>query len=171
MTAIICVDTGKCNINLLKRLLIRSDNSAAEEIAKSYPGGRYNFISQMNRRAAQLGLQNTHFHDPSGLSIFNVSTSREYVNVLMEAEKYSIIKRISSTQQFREKKNYLYNTNLDMLEKNENISLSKTGFTQSAGFCLALIVENVYNKYAIIILGEKSKVDRTKIAEQLMARL
>jgi len=55
--------------------------------------------------------------------------------------------------------------------KNENISLSKTGFTQSAGFCLALIVENVYNKYAIIILGEKSKVDRTKIAEQLMARL
>jgi len=60
------------------------------------------------------------------------------------------------------------NTNNQLLNIFDNISLSKTGYTDPAGRCLALIVEKNDKKYAIIILGEKTSGDRFYRARNLI---
>ena len=83
---------------LLESLLIRSDNNAAEAFANAWPGGRDVFIHTMNARAENLGMINTHYDDPSGLSKNNVSTAEELARLVIEASRYDIIKKISSSK-------------------------------------------------------------------------
>jgi D-alanyl-D-alanine endopeptidase (penicillin-binding protein 7) len=173
MTAMVYIDSGTYKQQLLERLLIRSDNAAAEQIAKEYQGGSYAFIKAMNQKADQIGLVETFYHDPSGLSVFNRSTAREYVDVVLEAEKYPLIRQISSTAEktvYKSRKSHytLHNTNIRLLKEYDNISLSKTGFTNKAGRCLALFVEKGAGRYVIIILGEPTPEKRQKTAKELI---
>ena len=166
VTAMVCIDSGKCDERLLERLLVRSDNKAADTIAKQY--GRDAFIRKMNEKALLLGLHETKFVDPSGLGVFNVSTAREYIEVVIAAEKYPLIKKISSSATIKQKKVTLYNTNKILLEGNLwGIILSKTGYTSHAGRCLALVVQSK-SKYAIVILGEESVNKRMALAKRLI---
>lgn len=168
VTAMVCIDSGKCDERLLERLLVRSDNNSAEEIAKKYTGGRSAFIRDMNNKVQSIGLHETRFVDPSGLGVFNVSTAREYIDVVIESEKYPLIKDISSSATIKHKKITLHNTNRALLEGNLwGIILSKTGFTSHAGRCLALVVQSK-RKYAIVILGEKSIDKRIELAKRLI---
>jgi D-alanyl-D-alanine endopeptidase (penicillin-binding protein 7) len=176
MTAMVYIDSGNYKQELLERLLIRSDNLAADKIAKEYDGGSYAFVKAMNRKADKIGLHETFYHDASGLSVFNRSTAREYVDVVLEAEKYPLIRQISSTAQktvYKSKKSHytLHNTNIKLLKEFDNISLSKTGFTSRAGRCLALFVEKGAGKYVIIILGEPTPEKRQKIAKELITMI
>jgi D-alanyl-D-alanine carboxypeptidase len=173
MTAIVYIDSGNYKQELLERLLIRSDNLAAEQIVKEYDGGSYAFIKAMNRKADKIGLHETFYHDASGLSVFNRSTAREYVDVVLEAEKYPLIRQVSSTAEktvYKGRKSHytLHNTNITLLKQYHNIALSKTGFTNKAGRCLALFVEKGTGKYVIIILGEPTPEKRQKIAKELI---
>ena len=173
MTAMVYIDSGKHKQELLERLLIRSDNLAAKTIAKDYDGGSYAFVKAMNRKADKIGLHETFYHDASGLSVFNRSTAREYVDVVLEAEKYPLIKQISATAEktiYRNKKSHytLNNTNSVLLKQYHDIALSKTGFTNKAGRCLALFVERGARKYIIVILGEPTPEKRQKIAKELI---
>jgi D-alanyl-D-alanine endopeptidase (penicillin-binding protein 7) len=176
MTAMVYIDSGNYKQELLERLLIRSDNLAAEKIAKEYYGGSYEFVKAMNRKADKIGLHETFYHDASGLSVFNRSTAREYVDVVLEAEKYPLIRQISSTAEktvYKGRKSHytLHNTNIKLLKEFDNIALSKTGFTSRAGRCLALFVEKGAGKYVIIILGEPTSEKRQKIAKELITMI
>jgi len=174
VTAMVCIDANSCNESLLERLLVRSDNKAAEEIASKYKGGRTAFIKEMNRKVRSFGLDKTNFLDPSGLSVFNVSTAREYITVVVESEKYRIISSISSKTTIKKKKVTLYNTNIVLMNEVVGIILSKTGFTSHAGRCLALVVQTAddwtLRKYAIVILGEESPEKRVKLAKRLISK-
>jgi D-alanyl-D-alanine carboxypeptidase len=175
MTAMVYIDSGKYKQELLERLLIRSDNVAADTIAKEY-GGSYEFVKAMNHKAEKLGLHETFYHDASGLSVFNRSTAREYVEIVLEAEKYPLIRQISSTAEktvYKNRKSHytLHNTNIRLLKEYDNIALSKTGFTNKAGRCLALFVERGAGKYVIIILGEPTPEKRQKIAKELITMI
>lgn len=171
MTAMVCIDSGNCNQTLLNRLLVRSDNHASEKIAESYIGGRVKFLNDMNAKAQSLGLTETKFIDPSGLSVFNRSTATEYSRVVLEAEKYPLIKQISSSRVVKDRKESLQNTNSFLLTLYKNIVLSKTGYTSQAGHCLALVVEKPTKKFIIVILGEHSSARRIKTAEKLISML
>lgn len=161
---------------LLESLLIRSDNNAAEAFANAWPGGRDVFIHTMNARAENLGMINTHYDDPSGLSKNNVSTAEELARLVIEASRYDIIKKISSSKYLTIEKKIgkkiklveIGNTNQQLLFEFDNIILSKTGFTTPAGRCLALMVDKQGTKYIIIILGEKNPKERADKARQLI---
>jgi len=172
VTAMVCIDENSCSESLLERLLVRSDNKVAEEIASKYKGGRTAFIKEMNRKVKSFGLNKTNFLDPSGLSVFNVSTAKEYITVVVEAEKYKLIGSISSKTTIKKKKVTLYNTNIVLMNEVVGIILSKTGFTSHAGRCLALVVQTgdewTIRKYAIVILGEESPEKRIKQAKRLI---
>lgn len=175
MTAMVYIDSGSYNQRLLERLLIRSDNAAANKIAKEYQGGYSSFIKAMNVKAESLGLHETFFHDPSGISNFNRSTAREYVEIVLEANKYPLIRQISSTYEKKievgkKKSHTIRNTN-SLLKEYDNIVLSKTGFTSKAGRCLALFVENGAKRYVIVILGEASPEKRAKTARKLISMI
>jgi D-alanyl-D-alanine endopeptidase (penicillin-binding protein 7) len=152
------------------------------QIAKKYPGGYNAFIRAMNDKAIKMGLVNTKYKDPSGLSPNNRSTVTEYVKIVVEADKYAIIREISSTAEKRipivkrikqKKKTYyktLRNTNSLLLNEYDNIALSKTGFTNNAGRCLALVVEGT-KKHVIVIFGEPTPTKRADVARELISMI
>ncbi len=162
--------------DLLESLLIKSDNAAAEALANSIPGGRSVFIDLMNSRAKSLGMTNTFFEDPSGLGRNNISTARDLSILITKTYEHPEISNTSSSKFFKveikNKKKITYmtvgNTNSQLLSLFDSITLSKTGYTNPAGRCLALMVERNNKKYAIIILGERTSGDRFYRARNLI---
>jgi D-alanyl-D-alanine endopeptidase (penicillin-binding protein 7) len=162
---------------LLIRLLVRSDNGAAEVLAQNYPQGRTAFIRAMNDRSAQLGLADTKFSDPSGILPTNTTTAKELVKLVAAAGNYNFIRRISSqpaiyqTSQVKKKTKTVTfaNTNSNILFEFNNILVSKTGFTYKAGRCLAMLVDRNGQEHVIIILGERTKQSRDQLARNLLS--
>jgi D-alanyl-D-alanine endopeptidase (penicillin-binding protein 7) len=164
---------------LLTSLLVRSDNSAAEVLAKNYPGGRTAFISAMNVKAAQLNLEHTKFIDPSGLGVFNLSTANELVDLLGNAYRYNFIRTVANQPEiytvvktkygYKERPVYT-STSKALLSEFDNIVLTKTGYTSHAGRCIILMVEKAGQMQAIVILGEPTKQQRDNLARQLIAQ-
>lgn len=161
---------------LFEAMLIRSDNAAAETLASDYPGGREKFIRDMNIRAMMLNMSNTKFDDPSGLSRNNVSTANEVANMVIEASNYNTIKNISVKKhtlietKYKKKvrKIVLNNTNRRVLFQFDNVIVSKTGFTNPAGYCVAIMVEQNNRKHAIVILGAKNSKERVDTVKEIM---
>jgi D-alanyl-D-alanine endopeptidase (penicillin-binding protein 7) len=165
---------------LFHAMLIKSDNAAAETISADYPGGREKFITDMNIRAMMMGLKNTHFNDPTGLSNGNVSTAEDVSHLVAGAAFYPMIRNIStkkeSTILFQVKhKNrsvVINNTNKVLLHEFDSIRLSKTGFTNPAGFCVAILVEhsvkNEMHHRVIVVMGAKNTAQRVDIVKRMM---
>jgi D-alanyl-D-alanine endopeptidase (penicillin-binding protein 7) len=149
---------------LLTRLLIRSDNNAAELLAKHHPQGRNAFLTAMNAKAKSLNLQSTAFNDPSGIRSDNISTAAEVAALTIAASKFDFIREISVIPQTKQ----LTNTNFQILKDYQNILVSKTGFTTAAGRCLAMLVDQGQTRYVIIILGELTKLARETTARNLL---
>jgi D-alanyl-D-alanine endopeptidase (penicillin-binding protein 7) len=156
---------------LLYLMLVKSDNQAAEALARSYPGGRDNFIIAMNIHAYQFGMFNTHFQDPSGLGNANKSTAKDLRLLVQHAYIYPIIREIASTASFNitqptKKKTKVVrvnNTNINLLRDFSEIQISKTGFTNPAGKCLVMYLTKNEEQYIIVILGEHN----TKSVQQV----
>ena len=169
---------------LFEAMLIRSDNGAAETLASDYPGGRSNFIKSMNKKAADLGMTLTNFDDPTGLNNNNRSTANQVVDMVIAASNYPPIKEISvkkltqieTKHKKKIRKIVLNNTNRLVLFEFDNVIVSKTGFTNPAGFCVALMVEQkerkkdeyVKHRHAIVILGEKNTKERVDRVKEIM---
>ena len=68
--------------------LVSSDNHAAMKLCEEYPGGEEACVYKMNEKAKELGLQNTNFVEPTGLSKLNTSNAEELVRIVEEASKY-----------------------------------------------------------------------------------
>lgn len=189
MTAMVALDhyplSQKINVSkkstmtveqLLTNVLVRSDNAASEILAKNHPQGRTAFLDAMNGKAQFLGLQNTEYHDASGLLPTNLTTANELIKVVAHAGTYPFIRQTSTlpdivkTQKVKNKTRTvsLPNTNKTILFEFDNILVSKTGTTSKAGKCLAMLVDNKGEQYAIIILGEPSKQARDQLARNLL---
>jgi len=162
--------------DLLDSLLIRSDNNAAESLAASWPGGRSTFIQAMNIRAKELYMFNTVFVDASGLDHRNVGTVLDLSKLVLEVSKYRLLSNVSTTKTLLvERKNKkkieqveVNNTNRQLLFDFDEIIVSKTGTTNAAGRCLALLVERNGKEYSIIILGEHTRKSREEKARHLI---
>jgi len=165
---------------LLHALLVKSDNGAAETLARSYPGGREAFLQEMNIRAKMLGMSNTHFDDPSGLSSKNVGTARDITLMVIAASYYERIREIStkrevhiSTQSKNKQKTVvLNNTNRMILSQIDGVQVSKTGYTNPAGFCVAIMVEKIINNekhYQVyVVMGAKNSKQRANEVKRLV---
>ena len=165
---------------LFHAMLIRSDNGAAETIAADYPGGREKFISDMNIRATMMGLRNTHFNDPTGLDNGNVSTAEEVSHLVVGAAFYPMIRDISTKKEStiliqvkrKDRSVVLSNTNKVLLHEFDSILLSKTGFTNPAGFCVAILIEhpvkNEMHHQVIVVMGAKNIAQRVDTVKRIM---
>jgi len=164
---------------LFHMLLIKSDNAAAETLASDYPGGRAKFIRDMNIRAEMMGMYGTHFDDPSGLSSGNVSTASDVTQMVIAASFYHQIRNISTKKQTEiltqiKRKNrvlILHNTNTAILSQIDGIQVSKTGFTNPAGFCVALLVEKMIDgeihHQVIVVMGARNSAQRVDTVKKV----
>jgi D-alanyl-D-alanine carboxypeptidase len=140
--------------NYLYTMLIESSNKAA--FALSEKMGKERFVDLMNQKAKDVGLQNTYFADPTGLSSENVSTINDLVIFTKFIIKnYPVIAEISTIKKY-ELPNFgeIENTDQLLIDFPE-IILSKTGFTNEANGCLLVVLNNSKNNnyFINIILG------------------
>jgi D-alanyl-D-alanine endopeptidase (penicillin-binding protein 7) len=162
--------------DVITAMLVRSDNGAADALAAAYPGGRKEFIKAMNRRAHQLGMLNTKFADPSGLSSMNRSTAGDVMIMMQRSAEYAIIRETSVKKQAifetyhrqRIRTIELPNTNRPLLFKFDEIVVSKTGWTNAAGWCVGMVVESHGQRFIVVILGARTKQERFDIAREVV---
>lgn len=166
---------------LLKLLLVKSDNNAAEALANGYSGGRLAFIANMNLKANQLGMFHTQYEDPSGLGRNNQSTAKDLSILLNYSYGFdrmrdiSAIERLHFVQHAKKKRKDIIvtinNTNYNLLREYKEIVISKTGFTNPAGKCLAMLLTKNDERYTIVILGERNTKEVQKIGRNIIERL
>ncbi len=162
---------------LMTAMLVRSDNSAAETLAGDYPGGREEFIREMNDRARRLGMHHTRFEDASGLSANNISSAEDIAILVKEALKLEYMRKTTTIKHTEIEvpgkkkpiKIQINNTNSPLLGAHDSAVLSKTGLTSKAGWCVAMAFEQDNQQYIVVVLGAKNKAERTKMVERTLA--
>lgn len=153
---------------LLKMALMASENRAALALAKSYPGGTAAAVAAMNAKALELGMQNTRFYDPTGLSRDNVSTALDLARMVAAARNYALIHQYSTTATLsvdglNGRAMRFSNTNPLVRSASWDIGVSKTGFISEAGLCL--VMEATINQRPVIIVLLNSWGKRTRIGD------
>ena len=158
--------------DLFSAMMVRSDNQAAELLARSYPGGRKAFIKAMNDKAQSLGMVSARFVDPSGLRSGNVATVGEIATLIQVAALQPILADTSVLKQVEIKnKKYkviLDNTNKMLLAAFDEIKFSKTGFTTPAGWSVGVVLERHNQRFIVVVLGARDKVHRYNLAKELI---
>ena len=151
------VGTRLSREEMLRLALMSSENRAASALSRFYPGGRPAFVAAMNRKAQALGLSDTHFEDPTGLTSANVSSARDLVKMVAAAHQYPLIREFTTTAEYEvmlgNRPQTFRNTN-PLVRARDNdweIGLSKTGFISEAGKCLVMQAW-LNNKPTIIVL-------------------
>lgn len=127
--------------DLLYGLMLMSGNDAAQAIACLYTGDSADFVELMNAKAQQLGLNDTHFSNPSGLDADDhYSTSADLARLSCAALKNEIFASVCGTRQVEAANRFMTNHN-KLLFLIPGASGVKTGYTDSAGRCLVSAVE------------------------------
>lgn len=141
---------------LLKLSLVRSDNFASQILCANIP----DCINEMNRKALELGMINTIFIEPTGLSKENISTASDLLKLIIEVSKYKLLAEVSSmpNAEIFTGKNIIKVNNTNPLTRKLNITLSKTGFTNPAGQCLVMVVESPVGQRFMVLLGSKNRI-------------
>ncbi len=158
---------------MLLLTLMSSENRAAASLAHHYPGGHKAFIKAMNAKAKALGMKNTRYAEPTGLSANNVSSARDLVVLLKASQAYPMLGELSATEKktvtFASPKYTLdfRNTNRLVAKDNWNIQLTKTGFTNPAGHCLVMRTEMAKRQVAFVVLDAYGKYTHMADANRL----
>lgn len=160
---------------LIEGLIIMSANDAALTLATLIAGDIPHFLQQMNNTAQQLGMQQTHFSNPSGITMAEHYSSALDIALLSQAIisqtpeylTYSKIKEFSYKNVKHEATNILLNSD-------PSVDGLKTGYTAAAGYNLALTAQRLdlntqqQRRLIVVVLGTASKQKRADVAEQLM---
>jgi len=167
--------------DLIAMMLVESNNEAAS--ALSEPMSEQGFVSLMNLKAQQLGLQETYFYNPTGLDPQTTGLPDEKINYSTAKDiarlteyllfHYPDFWRISSQKEYvwRESNGKLYffkNTNLLLEDASLQIIGGKTGTTERAGECLMTVSrgKNTNDFFILVILNSQSRFADAKILLQ-----
>jgi D-alanyl-D-alanine carboxypeptidase (penicillin-binding protein 5/6) len=156
---------------LLNGMLIVSGNDAAIALAVHLAGSQRRFVAQMNQRAAQWGLDCTHFASPHGLEDGNRSCARDLAVMTRLAMAKPRIRRIVRRRQvdfhfpIKGGRIYLYGHNpLIRMGYPGAIGL-KTGYTDAAGRCFVGVARRGGRRLAVVLLNSR---DPAKHAPKLL---
>jgi D-alanyl-D-alanine endopeptidase (penicillin-binding protein 7) len=151
--------------------LMSSENRAANALGRHYPGGLPAFVQAMNRTARQLGMFNSRFEEPTGLSSNNVSTANDLARMVMASGAYPEIRIYSTTSsasvEIRGRIQEFANTNTLVRSDNWQIGVSKTGYISEAGRCLVMQAWVADKPVVIVLLDSDGKMTRVGDANRI----
>ncbi len=159
-------------IQLLTALLVKSSNDIAQALARDNAGSIEAFVDKMNKRAAALGMADSHFVNPHGLPADDqYSTARDMARLALADDANPIIRDIIDVRRFDFPKAdgkviRLENTNR-VLHSYPPCDGMKTGYTQLAGHCLVCSGEKDGRRRIVVVLNDNESV--WKDAEALLA--
>jgi len=156
---------------LLLLALMSSENRAAASLARTYPGGTEAFVAAMNAKAAVLGMTDSRFVDPTGLSPSNVSSARDLARLVAAAHEYPLIRQYSTTEsatvQSLGRPLAYRNTNGLVRNAHWDIGLQKTGYINEAGRCLVMRVKLASREVIVVLLDSWGKFSRIGDANRI----
>ncbi|MFO1294902.1 MAG: D-alanyl-D-alanine endopeptidase [Rubrivivax sp.] len=156
---------------MLHLALMSSENRAAHVLGRSYPGGLAQFVQAMNAKAQMLGMSDTRYVEPTGLSSENRSSARDLARLVRVASTQPLIREYSTSQdavvpvgrrqvQFRNTNGLVRNPEWDIL-------VQKTGYISAAGRCLVMQAQLAGRQFIMVLLDSAGKYSRIADAERL----
>jgi D-alanyl-D-alanine endopeptidase (penicillin-binding protein 7) len=158
---------------LMHLSLMSSENRAAHALGRTYPGGLGAFVRAMNRKAAELGMADTRYVEPTGLSADNRSSALDLARLVRAASEHPVIRDLSTSLgavipvgpkprpvEFRNTNGLVHNPEWD-------IGLQKTGFISAAGRCVVMQAELAGRQLIMVLLDSAGRYSRIGDAERL----
>ena len=156
--------------DLFHMSLMCSDNAATRVLVRASGLELNEFIERMNRKAHELGLQNTHYVEVTGLDERNVSTAADIARLLRVAADNTLIRDITTTTSYQFAaarstrrglvRHHIGNTNRLLHSRSMEVSCGKTGFILEAGYCLATWVNLQGKDMIAVVLGAPTNATR-----------
>lgn len=152
---------------LLYTLLLESSNDAAVALEEAFDLRRtekdQTFVVVMNKRAQELGLASAFFEEPTGLSEKNVASAHDVASMMFAAYEHYTLRTIMGTSVYetKSKEDFAHrwvNSN-SLLGAMPGIVAGKTGYTEEAGECMALVTKRSDEEVVItVVLGSTNRV-------------
>ncbi len=165
------VGTTLSRAELLHLALMSSENRAAHALGRTYPGGLQTFVALMNAKARSLGMKDTRYVEPTGLSSLNQSSARDLAVLVNAAYQEPKLRELSTSPSYAVDvgtRTLQYNTT-NRLVKNPDweIGLQKTGYISEAGQCLVMQAKIAGRKLIMVFLDSAGKLSRIGDAERV----
>ncbi len=151
--------------------MMSSENRAAHALARTFPGGVDHFVALMNDKAASLGMFDTRFVDPTGLSSQNQSSARDLAILAEASHDRPVLREVSTSPSYQLRVgNHALpyrNSNRLVLSDEWDIALQKTGFIREAGRCVVMQVNLAGRQLIMVLLDATDATARLTDAERL----
>jgi D-alanyl-D-alanine endopeptidase (penicillin-binding protein 7) len=148
-----------------------SENRAAHALGRTYPGGLQAFVNLMNAKAVQLGMRDTRYVEPTGLSSKNQSSAKDLATLVAAAYQDPVLRDFSTSPSHVVAighQNLRYNTTNRLVNNpNWDIGLQKTGYISEAGRCLVMQARVAGRKLIMVFLDSAGKLGRIADAERV----
>ncbi len=156
---------------LLHLALMSSENRAANVLGRTYPGGMPAFVRAMNVKARALGMGDTRYVEPTGLSADNQSSAQDLAQLVRAAFQHPVLRELSTMPaaalpvgqrqvQYRNTNGLVHNPEWD-------IGLQKTGYIAAAGRCVVMQTELAGRKLIMVLLDSAGRYSRIGDAERI----
>lgn len=156
---------------MLHLALMSSENRAAHALGRTYPGGLSQFVQLMNGKARQLGMKDTRYVEPTGLSSSNQSSARDLAILVSVAHGDSLVREYSTSPGYEvavgRRTLQFNNTNRLVKSDHWDIGLQKTGYISEAGRCLVMQAHVAGRKLIMVFLDSAGKFSRLADAERV----
>jgi D-alanyl-D-alanine endopeptidase (penicillin-binding protein 7) len=167
----LAVGTELTRGELLHLALMSSENRAAHALGRTFPGGLAHFVSMMNARARALGMADTRYVEPTGLSSDNRSSAHDLAALVAAASQNSLLRQLSTSQRYEvavgNRVVQFRNTNRLVGNPDWQIDLQKTGYISEAGRCLVMQARVAGRKLIMVFLDSEGKHSRLADAERV----
>jgi len=167
----LAVGTELSRGELLHLALMSSENRAAHALGRTYPGGLARFVDLMNARAKTLGMHDTSYAEPTGLSSKNQSSARDLATLVNFAYGDPTLRELSTSTGYQVEvgRHTLQYNNTNRLVKNPawDIGIQKTGYITEAGQCLVMQAKIAGRKLIMVFLDSAGKLSRIADAERV----
>ncbi len=165
------VGTTLTRREMLHLALMSSENRAANALGRTYPGGLGVFVAKMNAKARQLGMMDTRYVEPTGLSSNNQSSARDLAVLVNVTYRDPLLREFSTSPGYEvavgTKTLQYNNTNRLVKSPDWNIGLQKTGYIAEAGRCLVMQTKVAGRKLIMVFLDSSGKFSRLGDAERV----
>jgi D-alanyl-D-alanine endopeptidase (penicillin-binding protein 7) len=167
----LAVGTELSRGDLMHLSLMSSENRAAHALGRTFPGGMDVFVARMNQRARSLGMTDTRYVEPTGLSSKNQSSANDLAVLAARAYNEPMLRELS-TSQGREvavgSRTLQYNNTNGLIKNPQwDIGLQKTGYISEAGRCLVMQAHVAGRKLIMVFLDSTGKFSRLGDAERV----
>lgn len=156
---------------LMHLALMSSENRAAHALGRTYPGGLSTFVNLMNAKAIMLGMRDTRYVEPTGLSSRNQSSAQDLATLVNAAHGDAMLREFTTSHGYQVavgNRTLQYNNTNSLVKNPEwDIGLQKTGYISEAGQCLVMQTKIAGRKLIMVFLDSAGKLSRVGDAERV----